>query len=109
MRLAKTACEVALRKQANQVDLATAQDAVREVRRTYSIEDYHFPELAAVHSTGGLTSKTYDSPREGKIVICDKLLHYKLVLGYEDPKKGRWFDVNPIVIEDLDRWQATQD
>jgi len=109
VRLAKTACEVALRKQACQIDLATAQDAIREVRRTYAIEDYHFPELAVVHRTGSLTSQTYDSPREGKIVICDKLLHYKLILGYEDPKTGRWFDVNPIVVEDLNRWQATQD
>jgi hypothetical protein len=109
VRLAKTACEVALRKKARQVDLATAEDAIREIRRTYSIEDYHFPELKEVHAKGGLTSNTYDSPREGKIVICDKLLHFKLVLGYEDPKRGRWFDVNPIVIEDLERWQISQD
>lgn len=109
VRLAKTACEVALRKKAKQVDMATAQEAIREVRRTYAIEDYHFPELEAVHATGALTSKTYDSPREGKIVICDKLLHYKLVLGYEDPNQGRWFDVNPIVIEDLQRWQAAKE
>jgi hypothetical protein len=109
VRLAKTACEVALRRKARQVNMATAEDAVREIRRTYSIEDYHFPELEAVHARGGLTSETYDSPREGKIVICDKLLHYKLVLGYEDPNKGRWFDVNPIVIEDLERWQSSKE
>ncbi len=109
VRLAKTACEVALRKKSNQIDLATAEDAVREVRRTYSIDDYHFPELEAVHSTGSLTTQIYDSPREGKIVICDKLLHLKLVLGYEDPRQGRWFDINPIVIEDLERWQAAKE
>jgi len=109
VRLAKTACEVALRKKSGQIDLATAEDAVREVRRTYSIDDYHFPELDAVHSTGSLTTRIYDSPREGKIVICDKLLHLKLVLGYEDPRQGRWFDINPIVIEDLERWQATKE
>lgn len=109
VRLAKTACEVALRKKAGQIDLVIAEDAVREVRRTYSIEDYHFPELDTVHSTGRLTSQDYDSPKEGKIVICDKLLHFKLILGYEDPKKGRWFDVNPIVLEDLERWRASKE
>jgi hypothetical protein len=109
VRLAKTSCEVALRKRARQVNLATAEEAVREVRSSFSIEDYHFPELETVHATGQLTSNTYDSPRDGKIVICDKLLHFKLILGYEDPKKGRWFDVNPIVIEELERWQATKD
>lgn len=109
VRLAKTACEVALRKKSDQVDLVIAEDAVREVRRTYSIDDYHFPELEVVHSMGSLTTRIYDSPREGKVVICDKLLHLKLVLGYEDPKKGRWFDINPIVIEDLERWQAAKE
>ncbi|NEZ67856.1 hypothetical protein D0962_34745 [Leptolyngbyaceae cyanobacterium CCMR0082] len=108
VRLAQTACEVALRKQAQSVDLSIAEEAVTEVHRTYSIEDYHFLELETIHTTGALTSNTYDSSREGKIVICDKLLHYKLVLGYEDPKKGRWFDVNPIIIEDLKRWQAAR-
>ncbi|MEM9486465.1 MAG: hypothetical protein AAGA83_22550 [Cyanobacteria bacterium P01_F01_bin.116] len=109
VRLAQTACEVALRKQAQSVDLAIAEEAVREVYRTYSIEDYHYPELETIHATGAITSNTYDSPREGKIVICDKLLHFKLALGYEDPKNGRWFDVNPIIIEDLKRWQAAKD
>jgi len=104
VRLARTACEVALRKKTSQVDLAIAQEAIREDRRTYSIEDYQFPELDAVHRTGGLSSKTFDSPKHSKIVICDELLHYKLVLGYHDPKFGRWFDINPILSEDLERW-----
>lgn len=107
VRLARTACEVALCKQAKHVDLKTAQEAVREVRRGYSIEDYHFPELDRVHRTGALTSNTFDSPRDGKIVICDELMHYKFVLGYQDPELGRWFDINPILLEDLKRWQAT--
>ena len=107
VRLARTACEVALRKKINQVTLTIAQEAVREDRRTYAIEDYHYPELDAVHRTGALTSNAFDSPKHGKIVICDELLHYKLVLGYQDPKQGSWFDINPILIEDLERWQAT--
>lgn len=109
VRLARTACEVALRKQMNRVTLAIAQEAVQEDRRTYSIEDYHFPELDIVHHTGKLTSNSFDSPKHGKIVICDELLHYKLILGYRDPEQGRWFDVNPILIDDLKRYQATQD
>jgi len=104
VRLARTACEVALRKKTSQVDLAIAQEAIREDRRTYSIEDYQFPELDAVHRTGGLSSKTFDSPKHGKIVICHELLHYKLVLGYYDPNFGSWFDINPILSEDLERW-----
>jgi hypothetical protein len=106
VRLARTACEVALRKKMTQIDLGVAQEAIRDDRRTYSIEDYHFPELASVHQTGALTSNTFDSPKHGKIVICDELLHYKLVLGYEDEVRGRWFDVNPILLEDLERWRA---
>ena len=108
VRLARKACEVALVKKTAQIDLAIANDAVREVRKIYSIEDYHFPELDRVHRTGELTSNTFDSPRDGKIVICDELLHYKLILGYEDPERGRWFDINPILIEDLERWQAAR-
>lgn len=106
IRLAKKACEVALRQKVTQIDLKIAQEAVREVRKSYSIADYHFPELDRIHNTGELSSNIFDSPN-GKIVICDELLHYKLILGYQDPEKGRWFDINPILIEDLERWQAT--
>lgn len=108
VRLARTACEVALSKGASQVTLAIAQEAVREERKTYSIEDYHFPELAAVHRTGALTSQSFDSPKHGNIVICDELLHHKLVLGYQDPEQGRWFDINPILADDLARWRMTE-
>ncbi|MEO0457930.1 MAG: hypothetical protein AAF152_15305 [Cyanobacteria bacterium P01_A01_bin.114] len=89
VRLARTASELALRNQKSQVDLTLAEDAVREERKDYTIADYHFPELDAVHQTGQLTTNAFDSPREGSIVICDELLHYKLVLGYQDPKQGR--------------------
>jgi hypothetical protein len=91
------------------VDLAIAQEAIREERRTYTIEDYQFPELDAVHRTGVLSSKTFDSPKHGKIVICEELLHHKLVLGYYNPKFGLWFDINPILLGDLDRWLAAKE
>lgn len=106
VRLARTACEVALRKKTNQVNLTIAQEAIREDWRTYSIEDYHFSELDAVHHTGALTSNSFDSLKHGKIVICDELLHYKLILGYQHPEHGRWFDINPILLDDLVRWRA---
>ena len=106
IRLAKKACEVALRQKMTQIKLKIAQEAVREVRKIYSIEDYHFPELDTVQRTGEPSSNTFDSAN-GKITICDELLHYKLILGYQDPEKGRWFDINPILIEDLERWRAT--
>ena len=28
------------------------------------------------------------------------------ILGYQDPEQGRWFDINPILIDDLERWRA---
>ena len=105
VRLARTACEVAVNKQASKIDRAIAEEAVRLEHQTYTIEDYHFPELKAVHRTGKLTSNEFDSPKHGRIVICNELLHYKLVLGYNDKKYGRWFDVNPMLWVDLERWQ----
>lgn len=105
VRLARMACEVALNKQASKIDRAIAEEAVRLEHQTYTIEDYHFPELKAVHRTGKLTSNEFDSPKHGRIVICNELLHYKLVLGYNDKKYGGWFDVNPMLWVDLERWQ----
>ena len=109
VRLARTAGEVALRQKKNHITLALAQDAVREDRKDYTIADYQFPELETVHRTGALTTNVFDSPRDGKIVICDELLHYKLILGYQDPEQGRWFDINPILLDDLKRWQAARE
>lgn len=109
VRLTRTACEVALQKGMRQVNLAIAQEAVREERQTYTIEDYQFPELDIVRRTGKLTSTTFDSPKRGKVVICDELLQYKLILGYQDPQQGRWFDINPILVDDLNRWQAARE
>jgi hypothetical protein len=108
VRLARTSCEVALGKEASRITLEIAQEAVRDEHRTYSIEDYQFPELDAVRRTGALTSQAFDSPKNGKVVICDELLHNKLILGYRDPKHGRWFDINPILSDDLERWRATE-
>jgi hypothetical protein len=106
VRLVRTACEVGLNKQASKIDRPIAEEAVREEHRTYTIEDYHFPELEKVHKDGRLSSNEFDSPKHGRIVICNELLHYKLVLGYEG-KHGRWFDVNPMLWGDLERWQQT--
>ncbi|MEM9219818.1 MAG: hypothetical protein AAGD25_36510 [Cyanobacteria bacterium P01_F01_bin.150] len=105
IRLARTACGIALEQKAALIDLKIAEAAVRDVRKDYSIRDYHYPVLQKVHQTGQPQGDIYDTPN-GKIVVFDELLQYKLVLGYEDPQCGRWFDVNPILIEDLNRWQA---
>jgi hypothetical protein len=105
VRLARKACEVALSQKVQRIMLDIALEAVQQEHKTYTIEDYHFPELATVHRTGQLTNNTFDSPKQGKLVICNELLHYKLILGYQDPKQGRWFDVNPILLTDLARWQ----
>jgi hypothetical protein len=109
VRLARTACEVAAIKQASKIDRPIAEEAVRLEHQTYTIEDYHFPELEAVHRTGKLSSNVFDSPKHGRIVICNELLHYKLVLGYDDKKYGRWFDVNPMLWVDLERWQQAKE
>ncbi|MEM9212857.1 MAG: hypothetical protein AAGD25_00640 [Cyanobacteria bacterium P01_F01_bin.150] len=106
VRLARMACTVASKKRASKIDVAIVKDAIREVRRIYSIEDYHFPELVLVHRTGKRSSNTFDVPSKGTIVICDELLHHRLILGYRDPDRGRWFDVHPILMDDLNRWQA---
>jgi hypothetical protein len=88
------------------VDLDAAQEAVQEVRREYNLSDYHYPELDSVHRTGCLTTKIHSLPSKGEFVICDELLQNKFVLGYYDNRRNSWFDVNPILIEDLERWQA---
>ncbi len=106
VRLARTSGEVALRKKSSEISLALAQDAVREERQGYTVEDYQFPELNTVKKTGQLTTNSFDSPKYGKVVICDELLHNKLVLGYQDPEQGRWFDINPILAIDLERWRS---
>jgi hypothetical protein len=106
VRLARTACEVALRRRLINVDLDAAQEAVQEVRREYNLSDYHYPELDSVHRTGCLTTKIHSLPSKGEFVICDELLQNKFVLGYYDNRHNSWFDVNPILIEDLERWQA---
>ncbi|QLE41010.1 hypothetical protein FD723_11475 [Nostoc sp. C052] len=107
VRLARTACEVSLRLNLIYIDLDVAKEAVQEVRREYNLSDYHFPELDKVHRTGCLTTNTHSLPNKGQFVICDELLQNKFVLGYYDRSKKSWFDVNPILLEDLQRWQAT--
>ncbi|MEC4880579.1 MAG: hypothetical protein SAL70_04400 [Scytonema sp. PMC 1070.18] len=107
IRLARTACEVSLRTKSKLVDLSIAQEAVQEVRREYNLSDYHFPELDKVHRTGQLTTTTHSLPTKGEFVICDELLQNKFILGYYDRNRKSWFDINPILIEDLKRWQAT--
>ncbi|MEG4631086.1 hypothetical protein QUB56_16005 [Microcoleus sp. AR_TQ3_B6] len=109
VRLARMACQVALSRRVSRIDRTIAEEAVREEHRMYTIEDYHFPELETVHRTGKLSSNVFDSPKHGRIVICNELLHYKLVLGYDDKKYGRWFDVNPMLWVDLERWQQAKE
>jgi shikimate kinase len=106
VKLARTAGEVALLKKSQTITLAIAQDAIRQEHKDHPVADYQFPELDRVRLTGALTTSLFDSPRHGKVVICDELLHYKSILGYEDREKGRWFDVHPILLADLERWRA---
>lgn len=106
VRLARTACEIGLRNKLIYVNLETAQEAVREVRREYNLSDYHYPELDSIHRTGKLTTQTHSLPNKGEFIICDELLQNKLVLGYYNQMQDSWFDINPILIEDLKRWQA---
>jgi hypothetical protein len=104
VRLARKACELALVQKVEKITYDIALEAIEHERRTYTIEDYHYPELAIVRQTGKLTNNTFDSLKRGKVVICNELLHYKLILGYQDPKRGRWFDVNPVLWADVERW-----
>ncbi|NER51480.1 MAG: hypothetical protein F6J92_33460, partial [Symploca sp. SIO1A3] len=106
IRLARTACEVANKKKREFVDKKIAEDAVKEERKAYTLRDYHFPELSNIHKTGRLTTNTYHLPTKGEFVICDELLQNKFVLGYYDDNLNSWFDVNPILIDDLKRWEA---
>jgi hypothetical protein len=109
VRLVRATCGMASLKKVKRIDQAIVQEAVQEVRKTYTIEDYYFSVLAQIHQTGELTSEKFDSPRLGKeVAICDELLLYKLILGYEDPRLGRWYDINPILLADLQRWQQLQ-
>ncbi|NEO76714.1 MAG: hypothetical protein F6J99_10910, partial [Moorea sp. SIO4G3] len=106
IRLARTACQVAVKNKKEYVDTTIAQEAIQEERKAYTINDYHFPELATVHQTGRLTTNTHHLPKQGHFVICDELLQNKYVLGYDGDHT--WFDVNPIIIQDLEQWQASQ-
>lgn len=105
IRLARSTCKIARKHRLTQVDLSVAEEAVREERKVYTLSDYHYPELDAVHSTGKLTSQTYNLPDKGEFVICDELLQNKFILGYYDEKVRNWFDVNPMILEDLERWK----
>ncbi len=109
VRLARMACQVALSRRVSRIDRSIAEEAVREEHRMYMIEDYHFPELETVHRTGKLSSNEFDSPKDGRIVICNELLHNKFILGYNDKKYERWFDVNPMLWADLERWQQAKE
>ncbi|OLT62122.1 P-loop NTPase fold protein [Moorena bouillonii] len=106
IRLARGACQVALKKKKEYVDTTIAKEAIQEERKAYTINDYHFKELATVHETGRLTTNTNPLPNQKNTVICDELLHNKYVLGYYGDHT--WFDVHPIIIEDLEQWQGSQ-
>ncbi len=85
----------------------SAKNAVEEVRKDYTISDYHFPIMDEIHHTGQLNTKTHNLPGKGEFVVCDELLQNKFILGYYDESRKSWFDINPILIEDLNNWKAT--
>ncbi len=107
VRLACNSCHAALNRKLAYINLEAAQEAVQELRKNSPIRDDHFPELDRIHRTGKLTSNTYSSPGEGEVNICDRLLQNKYILGYYKAGGNFWFDINPILIEDLQRWQAS--
>ena len=109
VRLVRISGEVAVNRKAKKINLDLAQEAIREDYNGYTILDYQYAELDHVHQKGTLTTNVIDLPKYGKLVICEELLHYKLILGYRDPKHGRWFNVNPILLPDLKRWQAAKE
>ncbi len=106
IRLARSTCQIARKRKLKQVDLSVAEEAVREERKAYTLRDYHYPELEAIHRTGRLTTNTYELPNKGKFVICDELLQNKFILGYYDKNVRNWFDINPMIFEDLERWKT---
>ncbi len=106
IKLAVNAFDAAQEEQKKIIDFAIAQMAIRE-EQNIKIRDYYFPELEHVHNTGQFTDTMFDSP-EGKILIGDKLLESKLVLGYESPQGSPWFDIHPIRLEALERWQSAK-
>lgn len=106
VRLARTSCQVGYKKNFLHVDLEIAKEAVLENRKEYNLSDYHFPEMDVIHRTGKLTSRTHNLGAKGELVIADELLQNKFVLGYYESGHS-WFDVNPILMEDLQRWQAS--
>ena len=106
VRLARTACEIGLRNRLGLIDLETAKEAVQEVRKEYNLSDYHYPELDKIHRSGQLTTTTHSLPGKGEFIICDELLQNKLVLGYYNSRQQSWFDINPILLEDFQRWQT---
>ncbi|MDY6939060.1 MAG: hypothetical protein SWY16_15500 [Cyanobacteriota bacterium] len=93
IRLARKACEIAARHRLSQIDLTIVKDAIREERKTYTLRDSDYPKLEIVHRTGRLTEDT------------DELLQNKFILGYYNRDVGKWFDVNPMIFEDLERWK----
>ncbi|NJO40551.1 MAG: ATP-binding protein [Cyanobacteria bacterium CRU_2_1] len=107
IRLAVDAFEATQSQQQQTVDREIAQAAVRDEQRLNMIRDYHYPELEYVHRTGRCSDRTFRSPERGEITICDELLQNKLILGYESPQGSHWFDVHPILLDDLERWRAT--
>ncbi|MDJ0796545.1 MAG: hypothetical protein QNJ51_06865 [Calothrix sp. MO_167.B12] len=107
VRLARTCCEVALTRRQGLVDLEVAQEAIKKERQSYNLYDYQFDVLLDVHRTGKLTTQTHNLPNKGEFIICDELLQNKSILGYEHESGNVWFDVNPILMEDIERWQKS--
>ncbi len=108
IRLVEEACLLANKNKLTAVDLPTAEAAIRKERRSrFNLHEYHFPRLTAIRNTGRLTSRVKSLTDREEMAICDEILLNKLALGYQDVATGKpWFDVNPLIAEDVEQWQA---
>jgi len=108
IRLVEEACLLANTNKLTAVDLPTALAVVRKERGSrFNLHEYHFPRLAAIRQTGRLTSGVKSLTDQEEMMICDEMLLNKLALGYQDVATGKpWFDVNPLIAEDVEQWQA---
>ncbi|MBW4522218.1 MAG: KAP family NTPase [Scytolyngbya sp. HA4215-MV1] len=108
IRLCYEACILAKQNKLTIVDLPTSEAAIRKERGSrFNLHEYHFPRLAAIRQTGRLTSGVKSLTDREEMEICDEMLLNKLALGYRDASTGKpWFDVNPLIAEDVALWQT---
>ncbi len=108
IRLAGEACLLASTKKLAAVDLPTAEAVIRkELGSRFNLHEYHYPRLTAIRQTGRLTSQVTSLTDQEEMRICDEMLLNKLALGYQDASTGKpWFDINPLIAEDVEQWQT---